>query len=89
VSGYSEPADINDAGVVVGYAHFGNDGHALVWDATNGMQDLNTLIDPSLGLTLVVMQGINDVGQIVGHGYRTATGANVAVLLTPTSAPAP
>jgi probable HAF family extracellular repeat protein len=89
VDGYSEPADVNDAGVVVGYAHFGNEGHAFVWDSTRGMQDLNTLIDPALGLTLQVMQGINDVGQIAGHGYRTGSGENVAVLLTPATRPAP
>ena len=79
---YNEPSDINDAGVVVGYAHFGNDGHAFVWDAVNGIQDLNALIDPQLGWTLQVAAGINDLGQIVGHGYK-AGGAHVAVLLTP------
>jgi probable HAF family extracellular repeat protein len=89
VAGYSEPQDVNDAGVVVGYAHFGMDGHAFVWDATNGIQDLNTMIDPSLGLTLAAMQGINDIGQIVGHGYRTGSGQNVAVLLTPANPPPP
>jgi probable HAF family extracellular repeat protein len=82
VSGYSEPNDINDAGVVVGYAPFGNEGHAFVWDAVGGMRDLNQLIDPSLGWTLQVAAGINDAGQIVGHGYRSG-GAHVAVLLTP------
>lgn len=82
VAGYSEPSDINDAGVVVGYAHFGTEGHAFVWDAATGMRDLNSLIDPSLGWTLQVAAGINDLGQIVGHGYRSG-GAHVAVLLTP------
>jgi probable HAF family extracellular repeat protein len=82
VTGYSEPNDINDAGVVVGYAHFGADGHAFVWDPAGGMRDLNQLIDPSLGWTLQVAAGINDLGQIVGHGYRSG-GAHVAVLLTP------
>ena len=89
VPGYSEPRDVNDAGVVVGYAHFGPEGRAFVWDATNGLQDINTLVDPSLGLTLAAMQGINDIGQIVGHGYHTASGVSVAVLLTPATRPAP
>jgi hypothetical protein len=35
------------------------------------------------------MQGINDIGQIVGHGYRTGSGQNVAVLLTPATPPPP
>jgi probable HAF family extracellular repeat protein len=89
VDGYSEPADVNNAGVVVGYAIFGNEGHAFVWDATQGIQDLNTLVDSSLGLTLQVVQGINDVGQIVGRGTRNSDGASVAVLLTPTTKPIP
>lgn len=79
---YSEPSDINDGGVVVGYAHFGIEGHAFVWDAVNGIRDLNALIDPQLGWTLRVASGINDLGQIVGHGSK-AGGAHVAVLLTP------
>ena len=87
--GYTEPADINNAGVIVGYAHFGLEGHAFVWDATSGMQDVNTLIDPALGLTLSVIQGVNDVGQLTGRGYRAATGEDIAVLLTPTAKPAP
>ena len=91
VDRYSEPLDVNNPGVVVGYAHFQNGtvGHAFVWDATNGIQDLNSLIEPSLGITLQVAEGTNDIGQIVVHGYRTATGENVAVLLTPTAKPAP
>ena len=50
---------------------------------TNGVQDLNALIDPGTGLTLVVVQGISDAGQIVGHGSRVPSGTHVAVLLTP------
>jgi probable HAF family extracellular repeat protein len=79
---YNEPNDINNAGVVVGYAHFGNVGHAFVWDADNGIRDLNTLIDPQPGWTIEVATGINDLGQIVARGSR-AGGADVAILLTP------
>jgi probable HAF family extracellular repeat protein len=80
--GYTEPSDINNAGVVAGYAIFGVDGHAFVWDQTNGLQDLNGLIDGSLDLTLAVVRGINDIGQMTGHGYR-ADGTPVAFVLTP------
>ena len=71
VAGYSEPEAINNAGIVVGYAHFVQDGRAFIWDKTKwGLQDLNSLIDPALGWTLQVAEGINDLGQIVAHGYR-------------------
>jgi probable HAF family extracellular repeat protein len=82
-AGYHEPIDVNNAGVVVGSAPFGFENHAFVWDETNGMQDLNALLDPDPGLTLVVVQGISDAGQIVGHGNRVPSGTHVAVLLTP------
>jgi probable HAF family extracellular repeat protein len=82
-AGYHEPIDVNNAGVVVGSAPSGNETHAFIWDETNGMQDLNTLVGPGPGLTLVVVQGINDAGQIVGHGNRVLDGTHVAVLLTP------
>jgi probable HAF family extracellular repeat protein len=81
--GYTEPYDINNAGVVAGYAIFGTAGHAFVWDATNGLQDLNDLIDPGLQLTLGAVQGINDIGQMPGSGYRLPEGTPVAFVLTP------
>lgn len=79
--GYSDATDVNNAGVVVG-TKYGEDSGPYVWDEVNGVQDLNDLIDPQLGWTIQVAQGINDQGQIVGHGSR-AGGAHVAVLLTP------
>ena len=80
-SGDSDATDVNNAGVVVG-TKYGADAGPFVWDEINGAQDLNDLIDPQLGWTLQVAQGISDEGQIVGHGFR-AGGAHVAVLLTP------
>jgi probable HAF family extracellular repeat protein/YD repeat-containing protein len=81
-SGYTEPTSINLAGVVVGYAHFGNVGAAFVWDEVNGLQSLNDLMDPAPGWTLVVAEDINDRGQIVGFGHRAGL-TDVAILLTP------
>ena len=83
---YTEPKQVNDAGIVVGYAHFGNAGHAFAWDELSGLVDLNERIDPALGFTLQVAEDINDRGQIVAHGYRRG-GASVAVLLTPATPP--
>ncbi len=80
--GYTEPLDVNNAGVVAGYAIFATDGHAFIWDQTNGLQDLNDLIDPTLDLTLGVIEGINDIGQMTGFGTR-ADGSPVAFVLTP------
>jgi len=55
------------------------------------MFDLNTLIDPNSGFTIVRATGINDNGQIVGYGKDTSfkvgsndyTSGYHALLLTP------
>jgi len=88
VPSYTEALDVNNGGVVVGVAQVCSCGRsgAFVWDEVNGLQDLNNFINPSLGWTLQVAQGINDRGQIVGHG-STSSGAHVAVLLTPVAGP--
>jgi probable HAF family extracellular repeat protein len=84
VPGFSDPFGINNAGVVVGDASFGLNRRAFVWDETKGLQDLNGLIDPTLGLTLTWATGINDLGQIVAvdPGVRGCDDDR-AVLLTP------
>jgi len=82
---YSYGQDINDLGQVTGYAHISSSGnHAFIWDETNGMQDLNDLIDPSAGATLTAAYGINNIGQIVGVGYFAGEGDR-AFLLNPIS----
>jgi probable HAF family extracellular repeat protein len=81
------PAAINNAGVVVGNAYYSGQGlQAFVWDETKGIQNLNGLIDPSLGWSLVWADDINEVGQIVAIGQRLG-GPYVAVLLTPAVKP--
>jgi probable HAF family extracellular repeat protein len=50
------------------------------------MQDLNSLIAPAPGWTLVEATAINDRGQIVGFGVNP-DGQGRAFLLTPTPEP--
>jgi probable HAF family extracellular repeat protein len=83
---WSEAYGINDSDVVVG-ASFNSGGNlnisrAFLWQ--NGvMTDLNDLIPPSLGITIVTANGINNGGQIAGTANPSAGGNEFAVLLTP------
>jgi probable HAF family extracellular repeat protein len=65
-NGESAPYGINDSGQVVGesFIDFPN-GHAFLWDATNGMQD-GTLPGDRVSVAL----GINNSGQVVGYSYN-------------------
>ena len=72
---------INASGVVVGTK--GNFQRALLFTDAKGLQDLNTLIDPSLGWVLMSATDINDAGQIVGHAFNNFTGQTHAVRLQP------
>ncbi|MCH8242649.1 MAG: hypothetical protein IH897_08570 [Planctomycetes bacterium] len=72
---------INDSDVVVGTSNVtGGDFHAFVWDATNGLRDLNNLISGSWTLTRAV--DINNNGLITGFGTNPS-GDVRAFLLTP------
>lgn len=55
---------INDSGQVVG----DSDGHAFLYDETEGMLDLNDLIASGSGWELNYAYDINSLGQIVGYG---------------------
>jgi probable HAF family extracellular repeat protein len=80
----SQATAINLRGDVVGQAFFANgsasQGRASVW--LNGVEyNLNDLIDPSSGMTLIDALAINDGGQIVGTGL--VNGWQHGFLLTP------
>jgi len=78
---------INDNGVVVGTSRNASSDKAFIWDSTDGMHDLNNLLDPSgAGWMLERANCINDAGQIVGYGINPS-GQQAAFLLTPTPEP--
>jgi probable HAF family extracellular repeat protein len=78
---------INDSGHVTGwsYTDVGAE-HAFVYAQGSGMVDLNSLIDPLSGWTLISGRAINDAGQITGRGL--IGGESRAFLLTPVPEPA-
>lgn len=91
-SDWGESLAINSHGAVVGAFSNGlEDNSAFMWDATNGILDLNEYIDPSLGVFLRQAVDINDLGQIIAYG-RLSVGdqtSHRAYLLTPTAVPVP
>lgn len=74
---------INNLGQVVGSSGKEFDSNAFLWDATNGMHDINDLVDESgQGWHLRYALQINDSGQIVGGGTNP-DGYERTFLLTP------
>jgi len=64
----SRAYDINSSGVVIGQS--GNTPLAFVWSSTDGLRNLNTLVDGSAaGWTLEEAFNLNDAGQIMGVGH--------------------
>jgi hypothetical protein len=80
--------DINNAGVIVGDAYIGESEEqiAVIW-LGGEILDLNSLIDPASGWTLIDAQAINERGQIAALA-RNAAGEMRAVLLAPVPEPA-
>lgn len=85
---HADARDINDAGLIVGYATDISGLPQIAWLWEDGvMTDLNALIDPTLGWLLRSAEGINDDGDIVGYG--TINGKTHAFLLIRTEVPEP
>jgi probable HAF family extracellular repeat protein len=78
---------INTQGHVVGTTG-DSQKRALRYTDADGLQDLNTLIDPSLGWVLLAANDINDAEQIVGYAFNNFTGQTHAVRLQPAGPPA-
>jgi probable HAF family extracellular repeat protein len=75
---------INASGTVVGMR--GQSGkRAVIYTDADGLRDLDTLIDPSLGWVLLAAHDINDAGQIVGYAFSNVTEQTHAVRLQPTT----
>jgi probable HAF family extracellular repeat protein len=87
----TDPTAINNEAVIVGSATLGSASRAFVWDRTKGLQDLNSLVDPTLGLTLTSVNDINDLGQILAVARAAPElGCNDhLLLLTPAAKPSP
>jgi probable HAF family extracellular repeat protein len=83
--GTSEANSINNLGQIVG----NSDGHGFLWE--NGvMTDLNSLVNLSLGLTIINAKGINDFGWIVGDVHDFNTNTYYGYLLSaPSNVPVP
>jgi probable HAF family extracellular repeat protein len=82
---------VNASGQVVGDSELPGDlvFHAFLYTATGGMQDLNNLIHPGSGFTLLEATGITDLGQITGYDMNNITGQEDAFLLTLEAVPEP
>ena len=66
----TDASSINASGMIVGFAELNNyiDERAVFWGADGVAVDLNTLIDPNSGWTLVTAREISDTGWIIGNG---------------------
>ncbi|WP_426174801.1 PEP-CTERM sorting domain-containing protein [Massilia sp. TWR1-2-2] len=81
---------LNNGGIVVGASEWNFDlpfdSHGFLYGGS-GMVDINTLIDPALGWTIVSAKDINDADQILALACRDALCTNV--LLDPIASAVP
>jgi probable HAF family extracellular repeat protein len=75
---------INDGGTVVGFTGTNSDNERAIRYQDGQAVDLNTLIAPGSGYTLLAANDVNDAGQIVGVARQDAhPSRQVGFLLTP------
>lgn len=65
---------INNQNLVVGVFDTDSFMRGFVWSEQEGLQDLNTLIDPNSGWFIAAAGAVNDNGQIVGWGFSPERG---------------
>lgn len=81
LGGTSSALAVNNTGLIVGYSEVvAGDRRATLWNGSS-VVDLNNLLSPGSGWTLVEARGVNSSGQIVGYGIYN--GYERAFLLTP------
>jgi hypothetical protein len=79
----AHPRSLNDCDVIVGgVGPFADKSRAFAWDHSSGFVDLNARMPVAAGWKLETATGINNRGEIVGHG-DPAGGDNVGFLLQP------
>jgi probable HAF family extracellular repeat protein len=81
---------INASGEIVGYLNQIIDSAAYFYGFVykdGKMTNLNDLIDPASGWTILEADAINDDGMIVGYGYNPNVWGDHALLLTPIPEP--
>ncbi|WP_207146365.1 PEP-CTERM sorting domain-containing protein [Chromatium okenii] len=82
---YSTALGISSSGTAVGYSTIAGSAipyAAFLWDATSGMQNLNTLVDLSGWSVLGMANAISDNGKYITGVGMTANGQSHAFLLT-------
>lgn len=85
---YSSAAlDINADGTVVGRGHGPGGARAFIWTAEHGMVDAASRVVNLGSFRLGEASAINQLGQIAGWGYDSATGLAQPYLLTPVPEP--
>jgi probable HAF family extracellular repeat protein len=86
VGSHNDPWAVNSRGDVVGNGRpTAGLERAFIYTDQGGLQDLNLLIDPALGLLLRYAYDINDAGQIVCFASSSIDGSWHALRLSPTA----
>ena len=83
---WSDATAINEAGQVVGYAQTaGGETHAFLYDPTQGLEDLNDVVNDPKGFLIQIARAINEKGEILaeGNNVRRLRAKQVSTFVTP------